>query len=201
MTMSVPPDPSSSTSRREFLRVAGKTAAVSAMAGVAMPLVHPGQNSTIKLALVGCGGRGTGAVADAFAEKFRAKVAGMAVGDPREGTTPLGAVVDAESNGANNWLLSVSLLERGRVNDLLGDRQAAVADYQAVLDRKAFRNSHDRAKEYLESPYTAPPAETEHYISETALSAGSYGGGSQPEHPSGDASVPANHLTGNADRH
>ncbi|KUR75853.1 aldehyde dehydrogenase [Novosphingobium sp. Fuku2-ISO-50] len=39
----------------------------------------------------------TEAVADAFAEAFRAKVASMAVGDPREGTTPLGAVVDART--------------------------------------------------------------------------------------------------------
>jgi len=37
------------------------------------------------------------AVADAFAQKFAAKVATMAVGDPREGTTPLGAVVDAKT--------------------------------------------------------------------------------------------------------
>ena len=37
------------------------------------------------------------AVADDFAEKFRAKVARMAVGDPRDGTTPLGAVVDAKT--------------------------------------------------------------------------------------------------------
>ncbi|CAN5277479.1 aldehyde dehydrogenase [soil metagenome] len=37
------------------------------------------------------------AVADAFVEKFRAKVATMAVGDPREGKTPLGAVVDLKS--------------------------------------------------------------------------------------------------------
>lgn len=37
------------------------------------------------------------AVADAFAEKFKAKVAAMPVGDPREGTTPLGAVVDAKT--------------------------------------------------------------------------------------------------------
>jgi len=37
------------------------------------------------------------AVAKAFAEKFRAKVATMAVGDPREGKTPLGAVVDAKT--------------------------------------------------------------------------------------------------------
>jgi len=37
------------------------------------------------------------AVADEFAAKFKAKVATMAVGDPREGTTPLGAVVDART--------------------------------------------------------------------------------------------------------
>ncbi|WP_311267550.1 aldehyde dehydrogenase [Sphingobium sp. WCS2017Hpa-17] len=37
------------------------------------------------------------AVADAFAEKFQAKVATMAVGDPREGKTPLGAVVDTKT--------------------------------------------------------------------------------------------------------
>jgi len=37
------------------------------------------------------------AVADAFAAKFKEKVGGMAVGDPREGNTPLGAVVDAKT--------------------------------------------------------------------------------------------------------
>jgi acyl-CoA reductase-like NAD-dependent aldehyde dehydrogenase len=37
------------------------------------------------------------AVADAFAEKFKAKVSSMAVGDPRDGMTPLGAVVDAKT--------------------------------------------------------------------------------------------------------
>ncbi|MGV3512793.1 MAG: aldehyde dehydrogenase [Novosphingobium sp.] len=37
------------------------------------------------------------AVADAFSEKFKAKVSAMPVGDPREGTTPLGAVVDAKT--------------------------------------------------------------------------------------------------------
>lgn len=36
-------------------------------------------------------------VADAFVEKFAAKVGTMAVGDPREGKTPLGAVVDQKT--------------------------------------------------------------------------------------------------------
>jgi predicted dehydrogenase len=55
-----------SASRREFLRLSGGVAAASALAGLAIPAVHAGENGTIKLALVGCGGRGTGAVGDAF---------------------------------------------------------------------------------------------------------------------------------------
>jgi acyl-CoA reductase-like NAD-dependent aldehyde dehydrogenase len=37
------------------------------------------------------------AIADDFAARFKAKVSTLAVGDPREGTTPLGAVVDAKT--------------------------------------------------------------------------------------------------------
>jgi len=55
-----------STSRREFLSVSGRVAAASALAAVAVPRVHAAEHSTIKLALVGCGGRGTGAVGNAF---------------------------------------------------------------------------------------------------------------------------------------
>jgi predicted dehydrogenase len=55
-----------SKSRREFLKLGGCAAAASALAGVAVPRCHAAGDSAIKLALVGCGGRGTGAVADAF---------------------------------------------------------------------------------------------------------------------------------------
>lgn len=37
------------------------------------------------------------AIADEFARRFKAKVETLTVGDPREGTTPLGAVVDAKT--------------------------------------------------------------------------------------------------------
>jgi len=55
-----------SKSRREFLELSGKATAASALAGVTVPYCHAAEDSTIKLALVGCGGRGTGAVGDAF---------------------------------------------------------------------------------------------------------------------------------------
>ncbi len=54
------------TTRREFLKSTGKVAAVSALAGVALPHVHAAENGTIQIALVGCGGRGTGAAQNAL---------------------------------------------------------------------------------------------------------------------------------------
>ena len=53
------------TSRREFLKNTGRIAAVSALAG-AVPHVHAAENNTIQVALIGCGGRGTGAAANAL---------------------------------------------------------------------------------------------------------------------------------------
>ncbi len=57
------------TSRREFLSSAGRVAAASALAGVAVPHVHAAENNTINVVLVGCGGRGTGAAANALSVK------------------------------------------------------------------------------------------------------------------------------------
>lgn len=62
-------DPKSSarvSNRRAFLRKAGSVAAVSALAGVRVPRVHAAEDNTIRLALIGCGGRGSGAVGDAL---------------------------------------------------------------------------------------------------------------------------------------
>ncbi len=53
-------------SRRSFLSNTAAAAAASALAGVTLPLVHAAEDNTIRLALIGCGGRGSGAVADAF---------------------------------------------------------------------------------------------------------------------------------------
>ena len=66
-------------SRRELGRRVGAIAAASALAGVAIPAVHAQGDSTVQLALVGCGGRGTGAAGDALrARGVRAKLVAMA---------------------------------------------------------------------------------------------------------------------------
>ena len=58
-----------STSRREFLKSTGKVAAASALAAGVVPRIYAGENNTIKVALVGCGGRGTGAATNALSVK------------------------------------------------------------------------------------------------------------------------------------
>ena len=59
-------EPNPTTSRRDFLGTTGLVAAGSALAGVAVPSVHAAEDNTIRVALVGCGGRGTGAAANAL---------------------------------------------------------------------------------------------------------------------------------------
>jgi predicted dehydrogenase len=56
-------------SRRDVLKTAGGVAVASAFAGLAVPNVHAGEDSAIRLALVGCGGRGTGAANNALSAK------------------------------------------------------------------------------------------------------------------------------------
>lgn len=53
-------------SRREFIQQTGRLAAVSALAGVTIPHVHAAGSDLIRVALVGCGGRGTGAAQQAL---------------------------------------------------------------------------------------------------------------------------------------
>ncbi|MEP6664097.1 MAG: Gfo/Idh/MocA family oxidoreductase, partial [Verrucomicrobiota bacterium] len=54
------------TSRRDFILNTGKLTAVSALAGLTLPHVFAAENNTIQIGLIGCGGRGTGAAANAL---------------------------------------------------------------------------------------------------------------------------------------
>src|SRR5438067_1202867 len=55
--------------RRDMIKTSGAALAASALAGVALPHVHAAESNTIRLALVGCGGRGTGAIDNALSSK------------------------------------------------------------------------------------------------------------------------------------
>jgi predicted dehydrogenase len=57
------------TSRREFLTNTGRLAAASALAAGIAPRIYAAGNNTIKVALIGCGGRGTGAASNALSVK------------------------------------------------------------------------------------------------------------------------------------
>jgi predicted dehydrogenase len=56
----------SGLTRRDLMKKSGQIAAASALAGYVVPQVHAGASGTVRLALVGCGGRGTGAVHNAL---------------------------------------------------------------------------------------------------------------------------------------
>jgi predicted dehydrogenase len=53
-------------SRRQFLTKTGKVVAGSVLTGVSLPRAYAAEDNTIRLALVGCGGRGSGAVGNAL---------------------------------------------------------------------------------------------------------------------------------------
>ncbi|HEX40586.1 MAG TPA: Gfo/Idh/MocA family oxidoreductase [Phycisphaerales bacterium] len=73
-----------STSRREFLKDTGRIAAASAFMAAAAPRMYAAQDNTLKVALIGCGGRGSGAAADAMNVR-RGPVKLVAMADVFEG--------------------------------------------------------------------------------------------------------------------
>ena len=52
--------------RRQFLKETGVLAAASTLVAAAAPRVHAAESNTLQVALVGCGGRGTGAASQAL---------------------------------------------------------------------------------------------------------------------------------------
>jgi predicted dehydrogenase len=61
--------PNHSTSRREFIKTTGRIVAASTLAGITLPAVRAAGGDTIQVALIGCGGRGTGAAEQALSTK------------------------------------------------------------------------------------------------------------------------------------
>jgi predicted dehydrogenase len=110
----------SNLSRREFLARGSAVAATSALAGVAIPWVHAAEDSTIRLALIGCGGRGSGAVADAF--------------DSPNGPVKLAVMADLFQNRLDGALQVLSEKFQDRV-DVPPDRRFVGFDaYRKAID-------------------------------------------------------------------
>src|SRR5438552_9101850 len=68
----------SSITRREFITNTGRLAAVSALAGAIIPNVHAAGGDLLKIALVGCGARGSGAADQALSTSGPTKLVAMA---------------------------------------------------------------------------------------------------------------------------
>jgi predicted dehydrogenase len=106
--------------RREFLKTTGKIAAVSALAGMAIPHVYAAENNTIQIALIGCGGRGTGAADNALSTK--------------KGPMKLVAMADVFQNRLNDSYANLSRAHADTV-DVPKDRQFIGFDgYQKAMD-------------------------------------------------------------------
>ncbi len=77
MNSTSPTDPNRTT-RREFLKTSGTVLAGATLASAIARPGYAAENNTIKLALVGCGGRGTGAAAQAMSTQGPTKLWAMA---------------------------------------------------------------------------------------------------------------------------
>src|SRR5690606_16564808 len=96
---------SSQSNRRDFLRNSGALAAAGGLAStLSMPAVHAAEDNTIRIALVGCGGRGTGAAVDALSVE--------------DGPIQLVAMADVVEQNVTNKYNTLAGLERisGRVD-------------------------------------------------------------------------------------
>lgn len=111
---------SNTVSRRELLKTSGQVAAASILAASALPGAYAAENNTIQLVLIGCGGRGGGAIANALATK--------------QGPTKLIAMVDVFPEKLTNAYNNVKKSFPDQV-DVPEDRKFVGFDgYQKAMD-------------------------------------------------------------------
>jgi len=108
------------TSRRQFLKESGMFAGAAALVGSAAPHVFAGEENTINVALIGCGGRGSGAAANC-----------MSVSN---GPTKLVAMADAFSDRLSTSYNSLNANFKDRM-DVPEDRRFIGFDaYKQAMD-------------------------------------------------------------------
>jgi len=123
-----------STSRREFLKTSGRVAGAAALVGSAATHVYAGENNTISVALVGCGGRGTGAASNALSVK--------------RGPVKLVAMADAFEDRLATSYRSLSNKHKGAV-DVSDDRKFLLVH---VLHLEDPQDLIDTIKRRYEAP-------------------------------------------------
>jgi hypothetical protein len=128
---------SSNRSRRHFLKQTGAAAAATALAGAVVPHVHAAADNTIRVALIGCGGRGTGAAANALATQSQGPIKLVAMADVFEKKL---------SNSYNNLKRQV------------GDEQFDVPEERKFLGFDGYRKAMNCLKAGDVAIFATPPA-------------------------------------------
>jgi predicted dehydrogenase len=124
------------TSRREFLKATGGLATISTLTGAAVPAVHAAGSDEIQVALVGCGGRGSGAAMNALATAER-------------GPIKLAAMADAYADRLQNSYRGLSRA---------GEKQVDVPEERRFVGFDAYRKAMDVLKPGDVVILTTPPA-------------------------------------------
>ncbi|MSU42314.1 MAG: Gfo/Idh/MocA family oxidoreductase [Pedosphaera sp.] len=127
-----------STSRRDFIATTGKITAASALAGVALPYVHGAVDDTVRVALVGCGGRGTGAADNALSVSAA------------HGPTKLVAMADVFDDKVKGSHNALSKKHGKEKVDVPADRQYVGFD--------AYKHAIDGLRKGDIAIFTTPPA-------------------------------------------
>jgi predicted dehydrogenase len=119
-------------SRREFLRSGGTAVAGSVLATMAVPHVHAAEDNTIRLALIGCGGRGSGAAVNAFeatggpvklvamADIFEKRLAAALTNLSRQHPDKIDVPKDRQFVGFDSYKQAIDCLKPGDVAMLCG---------------------------------------------------------------------------------
>jgi predicted dehydrogenase len=126
-------------SRRDFLGTTGRLAAASALAGVTLPHVFgqekPAQSDGLQIALVGCGGRGTGAAQNA-----------LSVSGPPLKLVGMADVAENKLNGAYNSLSKKF------------DKQVEVPEDRRFIGFDGFKKCIDLLRPNDIAIFATPPA-------------------------------------------
>ena len=124
-----------STTRRDFLKTSGIAASATAIAAASIPRAYADEDNTINVALVGCGGRGTGAASNALSVP--------------NGNTKLVAMADVFEDRQNTSIAGLS--------NKFGDKVAVTAETK-FLGFDAYKKAMDVLNSGDVVILTTPPA-------------------------------------------